>query len=50
MLFGVGSDFLLRSIRPRVCCPITNQAASLNTAFVYSVLTVAEGKKAALSN
>ena len=43
MVFGVGSDSLLRSIRPRVCCPITNQpqlmAASLNTAFLYSVLT-----------
>ena len=43
MVFGGGSDSLLRNICPRVCCPITNQpqlmAASLNTASLYSVLT-----------
>ena len=46
MVFGVGSDFLLRSIRPRVCCPITNRPYVEHSVPIFCVnpLAVAEGK------
>ena len=57
MLFGVGSNFLLRSIPPPCLLPNYKSAVAHGCIVEHSVpifcvnpLTIAEGKKAALSN